>query len=287
METKMISLSLIKPDPNQPRKNIDSDSIKNLSKSLNTEGLIHAIEIDKDNMIIVGELRYQAAKLLNWEEIKATVNPNPLTPYERLRRQMSENLQQSGAKGGGQPMNTIDTAKAWAMLYKLRVGKDYEPGSQSREDVYGKFKEIVEEVGVDRHTVWEYLKLLEEKEYVIDDLLKGRPRTYYREVEGAPEEIKDKLKKKIASGDYKSRDEIKRTVDLAKKSPDAAEVEIERPRAKTPASVNRIIDGVIELYVALEKQTLEQSDTRSKNMIIKQLTWLRDKIDEYLGKEYS
>lgn len=53
---------------------------------------------------------------------------------------MAENLQQSGAKGGGQSMNSIDTAKAWIRLYKLKFGVDYPPGGLSHKETYGKIK---------------------------------------------------------------------------------------------------------------------------------------------------
>ena len=105
---------------------------------------------------------------------------------------MSENLQQSGAKGGGQSMNAIDTAKAWARLYELRTGKSYEPGTQlefggkGTGQVKGEFLLISEEVGIDKHTVWEYLQLLEQPSYVVESMVRKEnpvPRTLYREAD--------------------------------------------------------------------------------------------------------
>lgn len=88
-----------------------------------------------------------------------------LHSYERLRRQMTENLQQSGAKGGGQAMSTIDTARAWVRLYELKTGENYVAATQfslGGRGLEGPFLQIAEEVGVDKHTVWEYLRLLTE-----------------------------------------------------------------------------------------------------------------------------
>src|SRR3990172_10160593 len=206
-----IPLEKIIPDPNQPRKIIDERSVKNLARSLKTEGLIHPIEVDKDYMIIEGEMRNRAATLLGWTEIEANIYPRELTAYERLRRQMSENLQESGAKGGGQPMNAIDTANGWARLYELKFGKDYRPGRLSHEQVYGEIKPIIEEVGVDYDTVWQHLSLLAKPSYIIESMVKpveefGNkpiPRTFYREADRATEEWQEPLEKAISEGDRK------------------------------------------------------------------------------------
>ena len=279
-----IPLEDIKPDPHQPRKQFDEKSIENLSKSLKTEGLIHPIEVDKNLMIIVGELRYRAAKLLGWETIDAKIHEGELPPYERLRRQMAENLQQSGAKGGGQSMNPIDTARAWARLYKLKFGIDYPPGGLSHKETYGKIKPIIEEVGVDYDTVWEYLKLLAQAKYVIEDLLKGRPRTYYREADRAPEQFREPIKKKIAADEYKNREEIIQDVEIIKKipDPDLVQAALLRQKAKESEGTNRILNRIADLALALEALPFEKVDEKEKKIVSRQLQWLQEKIENYL-----
>src|SRR3990167_6965881 len=245
---QQVPLDEVKPDPNQPRKAFDEKSITNLAKSLAVEGLIHPIEVDSAYMIIVGEMRYRAAKLLKWQEITAIVNNDAIPPYERLRRQMAENLQQSGAKGGGQAMNTIDTARAWARLYKLKTGKGYVAATQSYniDGMPGPLLEIAHEVGVDKHTVWAYLKLLTEPKYVIDDLLKGRSRTYYEDARKAPIEVREQIKKKISKGQYNTRDEIRQETALLKSEPDLAVAELQRNKAKEGPKINRILNKIVE-----------------------------------------
>ena len=287
-----IPLEKIIPDPNQPRKIIDERSVKNLAKSLKTEGLIHPIEVDKDYMIIVGEMRYRAATLLGWTEIEANIYPRELTPYERLRRQMSENLQQSGAKGGGQPMNAVDTAKAWAKLYELKFGKHWSPGNQSREEVYGKFKEIYEEVGVDRHTVYEHIHLLEHPSYIIDSMVKpikefGNkpiPRTFYREADKATEEWKEPLQKAISEGKVKRRDDIIRFANITKTKPDKAEIEFLRITEQQNLEANRILSRAVELSLALANSHPENFSPQDKTMIKLQLESTQETIKEFLSK---
>ena len=62
MTIENIQISKIRPDKDQPRKYIDPEAVEGLAESYKNQGLINPIEVDKDNVIITGELRYQAAK---------------------------------------------------------------------------------------------------------------------------------------------------------------------------------------------------------------------------------
>jgi hypothetical protein len=293
VETKLISLDSIKLDPNQPRKIVNERAVENLAKSLKVEGLIHPIEVDKNFTIVVGELRFRAAKSLGWKEIKATINDKPLPPYERLRRQMAENLQQSGAQGGGQPMNAIDTAKAWARLYELKTGKTYSPGEQVIRDpktgawLEGQFKTIADEVGVDKVSVWEYLKLLEQPNYIIESIARKVnpvPRTYYREAERTPEAYREKVKVAIAEGKIQNREDIVRFAKLAKAKPTMAEVEFLRLTAKQNADANRVLNRSVELELVLNHCEPNKFSRQDKFMITGQLTATLNSIKIFLTK---
>lgn len=294
-----ILLEKIKPDPNQPRKIIDQKSVENLAKSLKTEGLIHPIEVDKDYMIIVGEMRYRAATLLGWTEIEANVYPRELTPYERLRRQMSENLQQSGAKGGGQPMNAVDTANGWKKLYELRTGKTFPPGGMERKrsSETGRFEgdimtTIMNEVGVPHSTVWETLELLNKQSYVIESMVKpikefGNkpiPRTFYREADRATEEWQEPLTKAISEGKVKRRDDIIRFANITRTKPDKAEIEFLRITEQQNAEANRILSRAVELSLSLANSTPENFSPQDKTMIELQLKSTLESIKEFLPK---
>jgi hypothetical protein len=287
MDTIMIDINKIKSDPNQPRKNFTG--LEELAKNIMLEGQIHPIEVDSNYMIIVGERRYRAIKSLGIKEIKATVNTDRMTPYERLRRQMSENLHQSAAKNGDS-MPPIDTAKGWVKLYELRTGKGYNPGeyplvskeTKGGKQLVGMFKEIADEIGANKETVWQLLQLLNEPELVQKAIEQGTPRTYFRVANGAPKKVRKQIKDKILKGEYTSREEIQKDVLIAKKLPDLAFIELHRNKAKENVKVNGILNGVSYLALALEKIKLEEVNEYERKLIKNQLNWLVNQITSYL-----
>ena len=313
----------VKPDKTQPRQIISDKHIDELAINIQTIGMVNPIEIDPDMTIITGNCRWLAAKKAGWEEIPVIINTTLLTPYERLRRQISENMLQSGADKNEQ-MNPLDTAKGFARLVILKAynrSKDAQTGGERfpsdftnrikfgeesslykaissysnlelievyhsipRETIYGLVKEVCEETGVSDETVRELLNLLDQPEFVIVDIQAGRPRTYYREADKAPKELKETLKKKIAKGDYASRTELREDIDLARKNPDLAVFELERQKSKESTKTNRILNGIVHLALALEGQPLESVEERERSIVIRQLEYIKNEIETYLSK---
>lgn len=284
MEIREILLDQVKLDPNQPRKIVDNGSVANLAKSLKVEGLIHPIEVDANYVVIVGEIRVRAARSLGWKTIRASINDRSLLPYERLRRQMAENLQQSGTKGGGHPMNPVDTAKALRLLYKLKTGKDSPAGELSREETYGKFKEIIEEVGISKTTVWEYLTILDQPKYVLEDIERGRPRTLYREADRVSERYREPIKKAISEGKIENRDDIRRFKDIERIKPTKAEIEFLRITQQQSEDANRILSLAVELGFALTNAEPEKFSPQDKKMVHLQLNSTTGAIRNFIGK---
>jgi len=73
---KDIDLDLIVENPYQPRKNFDETALRELSESIKRHGLIQPIiVIEKDGgyMLIAGERRFRATKMLGESKIKAIV----------------------------------------------------------------------------------------------------------------------------------------------------------------------------------------------------------------------
>jgi ParB family chromosome partitioning protein len=278
-----VSIDSVRPDPNQPRKIFDEAHIKGLAESLRIEGMINPIEVDKDMMIITGECRWRAARYAGWSKVSVNINKTPLPDYERFRRQMAENLHQSAA-GGASPMNAIDVAKGYARLIKLRTGKDYEPGSQSRIEIYGLIKDIPQELGVSSHTIWEYLKLLDEPAYVLEDISKGVPRTFYREIANVPEKFREPLKRAISEGKITNREDLRRFSNLARLKPEKAEIEFLRLVQKQNADANRILNRAVELGLALRNVDPTQFPEQDKRMLLQQLGSVSGSIRSFIGK---
>lgn len=283
MEIKIVPIDSVKPDPSQPRKIFSQSYITGLAESLKVEGLINPVEVDSDLMIITGECRWRAAKEADWTEIAVNITKNKLSNYERLRRQMAENIHQSAA-GGSSPMNAVDVANGYRRLIKMRTGKDSKPGLQSREEIYGLMKDIPQELGISKVTVYEYLRLLGEPKYVIQDILKGTPRTFYREIGFAPKEYQERLKKAVSKGAITKRNDLQRFVRLARISPEKAQIEILRLTHKQNENANRVLNRIVELNLVLSNTNPSRFAARDKQMIADRIDELKVNLNEYLRK---
>ena len=118
----------IYPNPNQPRKNFDDQSMRELADSIKKHGVIMPIVVNDDHtgkyMIIAGERRYRATKLAGLDSIPVIIRKYS----EREIKEISliENLQR-------EDLNPIEAATAMKQLmidYKLtqdelaeRIGK--------------------------------------------------------------------------------------------------------------------------------------------------------------------
>ena len=96
-----IELARIRPDPAQPRKNLDTDDQRELAASIARHGVIQPISVrylvaQDVYQVISGERRYQAAKAAGYAEIPCIVHD----PSEReiLVRQLVENWQRVDLK---------------------------------------------------------------------------------------------------------------------------------------------------------------------------------------------
>ena len=108
-----VDMDKIQPNPNQPRKRFREKSLKELSESIKTVGVLQPILLKKsDDMyfIVAGERRFRAAKLAGLTEIPAVVkdaddselflmalveniqreNLNPIEEAESLKKLMDE-----------------------------------------------------------------------------------------------------------------------------------------------------------------------------------------------------
>lgn len=89
-----INLSEIEPNPFQPRKIFDEEKILDLSKSIKEQGVVQPIilkKMQKGYIIVSGERRYRASKLLKLESIPAIIRPYELKKVAEIA--LIENLQ--------------------------------------------------------------------------------------------------------------------------------------------------------------------------------------------------
>ena len=113
---KDIDLDLIVENPYQPRKNFDETALRELSESIKRHGLIQPIiVIEKDGgyMLIAGERRFRATKLLGESKIKAIVADIESQSLRELA--LIENIQR-------EDLNPIELANSYKELideYKI------------------------------------------------------------------------------------------------------------------------------------------------------------------------
>lgn len=89
-----ISVKKIKTDPNQPRKHFDEDSLKQLSQSIKTYGILQPLVVmpdDDEFVIIAGERRYRAAVMAGVEYVPVLARSSK--ELERLEIGLVENVQ--------------------------------------------------------------------------------------------------------------------------------------------------------------------------------------------------
>lgn len=111
-ESQVIEIPVedIYPNPAQPRKQFDSQSIAELGESIKSHGLISPIVVRKMNTryeIIAGERRFQACKLAGIDKIPSLVKD--LSDADAFKISLVENLQR-------EDLNPMEEAEAYYTL---------------------------------------------------------------------------------------------------------------------------------------------------------------------------
>lgn len=107
-----IELSLISPNPFQPRRHFDEEKMEELAQSIQEHGVFQPIIIKtvKDGyMIVAGERRFRAAKQLNLKTIPAIVRDYDQAKVAELS--LVENLQREN-------LNPIEEAEAYQHIMR-------------------------------------------------------------------------------------------------------------------------------------------------------------------------
>lgn len=107
---RLISLNKIVNDFEQPRKFFDNKNIAELAESIKNYGILQPLLLRKDGekyIIVAGERRWRAAKMLNLKEVPANVID--LNDKEVLEVSLIENIQR-------QDLNPIEEALAYRKL---------------------------------------------------------------------------------------------------------------------------------------------------------------------------
>lgn len=152
MGISMVSISDIQANHLQPRRDFDDQSIKELSQSIKTSGIIQPLLVRKSSKdgfeLIAGERRLRAAKLAGLKQVPIVIRKS--TDREMLELALVENIQR-------QDLNCVDEALAYFQLI---------------EDFSLTQEEVADRVGKDRATVANFLRLLRLPQIILEDLKK-------------------------------------------------------------------------------------------------------------------
>lgn len=181
-----VLISLIDPNPYQPRKIFDEEKLKDLAESIKKHGVLQPVlvRIKEDGRyeLIAGERRYRASKIAGLEYIP--VNIKSLTNQESLEIALIENIQR-------EDINPVETAVGYRRLM----------------DEFGYTQEDLSKViGKNRSTIANTLRLLSLPESVQNLITyKKLSEGHGRAILSVPEDKREEFAQIIIGRDYSVR----------------------------------------------------------------------------------
>lgn len=109
-DLRVIAISEISPDSEQPRQNFDEEHLKTLAESVKEHGILQPIVVVPKNgkfEIVAGERRYRAAKIAKLKKVPAIIRT--LSAQHKLELSIIENVQRAD-------LNPLETATAYLKL---------------------------------------------------------------------------------------------------------------------------------------------------------------------------
>lgn len=298
----------LQPDPNQLRTCFDDEVIGKMAISIKNEGVINAIEVDKDFVIITGELRLRAAKIAGLKEVPVKIIEK-ITTKDRLIRQMHENTHQN-------TMAPFDTARGLDKIRKLicPAAEQKAKRGQRQGETWG-ITELARLFGKKKSYYSEMLSLLGETGELREALKDPSfQRTKIASIHEAPKKYQKKLRHVVATQRNIPRDTVRHLVEALRRADKYEEVEKatellnqnfegmqilealgkinkivpdEESRCKEPADAVKLISGkVIEFIELLEEHPLDSFDPVHRTLTVRDITALGFYLQNYLqGKD--
>lgn len=147
-----LDTDLLRPNPYQPRGQMDDGRLQNLARSIRTSGVIQPIVVRRAGdryEIIAGERRWRAAQLAGNLRVPAIVRDVP--DGKLLETALIENIQR-------EDLNPIEEATAYRRLV---------------QEFKRTQEQIADEVGKDRSSVANYMRLLKLPEEIRAEIASG------------------------------------------------------------------------------------------------------------------
>lgn len=174
-----LPISLIDPNPGQPRKHFNEEKLKELSESILINGLLQPILVTENNgryTIIAGERRYRASKKAGLPTIKSIVLS--LNEKEILKNAIIENIQRDD-------LNPVEEAMAYRQMI---------------ENFGYRHEDIAKEVSKSRSHITNLLRILQLPEDVLSHISRGTISLGHAKVLLGTDNPADLLDEILASG---------------------------------------------------------------------------------------
>ena len=193
---KLINISSIFANSQQPRKNFRKDELQDLADSIKSKGILQPIVVRKKNEdsyeIIVGERRWRAAQIAEIHEIPALVKE--MNDKEVIQVALIENIQRAN-------LNPVEEARAYQNILK-----NDNVNFENLSDIIGKSKSHISNM----------IRLLELDKKILDYIEEGKiSMGHARALIGVPDAIN--LAEEIINKKLSVRD-IERNTSKFKKS---------------------------------------------------------------------
>ena len=242
---KDIEISKIVPNPYQPRKNFNENSLKELANSIKQQGLMQPIVVIEDEdeyVLIAGERRLRAHKILQKEKIKAFVVDFDLSKLREYA--IVENLQR-------EDLNVVDLANS---LYEL-----IEEHSYTHE-------EVAKLLSKSRSYITNILRILKLSKYTKEKLIENKITLgHAKSLVNLSEEDQKKIVDTIIGQKLSSR-EVESLVKKYKNN----------PNIKSNENIkNKEIEN-IEEFINLVKNKYSLNISKSNNSIVIDVTSKKD-----------
>jgi len=253
-----VSIHKISPNPLQPRKQFTEKSISELSRSIAENGVIQPIIVRNSKnglQIVAGERRWRAAQKAGVNEVPVIIKD--VSDAQSLQLALIENLQR-------EDLNPVEEAKAYEMLTN-----NYELTHE----------EIAKQIGKDRTTITNQIRLLKLTPKALDALSAGTiTQGHARALLSLEESAKiNEILNKIISGNLSVRNTealIKKLLSSSSKkdstTPDQEEINLKffTNQLKTALSTNvRIVNKKGKGKIEIDYYSSDDFDRIVKKLI--------------------
>lgn len=263
MQLLAIRVDAILPDSSQPRQSFPGESLKELSDSIQQDGVIQPIEVTEirpnQYLIVHGERRWRAAKLAGLEIIPAVVRRRDYDEITRFVRQLVENIQR-------EDLNDVDRAAGLLRLRDLmqdEMDKVQPEEKTTAEQPWGNkmtWAKVGQRLGYSRQRIHQLIQLLNLPDEIKDDVRDGRiSERDTRIYQGLKPSQQRALHKARIAGDI-STDEVKDVARILKENPDRTVYQTIRD-LRDPMEPDLISEPIWENPAGIESVAVHSAET--------------------------